>query len=371
MFTLITNGDLYAPEPLGVQSILLAGATIAHIGKIDRRSLEALPLPCQIIDASGCIVAPGLVDAHEHLIGAGGEQGFSSRMPEVTAREIVCAGITTVVGCLGTDMTTRSQTALLGKVRQLQSEGVSAYMYTGGYSIPPQTLTRTITDDLVLVPEVIGFGELAISDTRCSDPTINELGRMVSQAITGGMISGKAGVTHFHIGPGKKRLALLRELLEQHEIPPQYIYPTHVTRTDELLLEAIDLAQRGCFVDTDVIEDDLSRWLTIYREHGGPLSQLTISTDAQTPGGSPARLWQSLRTTICEDGFALSDVLPLATRNPATVLQLGAKGRLEPGADADVLILRRETLEIVHVWARGRQHVADGQFVETTSGEQA
>lgn len=192
---------------------------------------------------------------------------------------------------------------------------------------------------------------------------------MVSQAITGGMIGGKAGVTHFHVGAGKKRLALLRELLDEHEIPPQYVYPTHVTRTNELLLEAVELAKRGCFVDTDVIEEGLTRWITLYREHGGPLSQFTVSTDAQTTGGSPAKLHENFVQTIREDGLALDDILPLFTRNLATALQLAQKGRIEAGADGDLLILRKKSLEIVHVIAGGRQIVRDGQFCTTIEGE--
>src|SRR5688500_10674033 len=119
MFTLIEHGHVYTPDDQGVRSVLLVGGTIGHIGPIDRGALEALPLPCEVIDAGGCIVVPGFIDPHEHLIGAGGEEGFATRMPEVSLRQIVCSGITTVVGCLGTDMTTRHLTTLLAKTRQL------------------------------------------------------------------------------------------------------------------------------------------------------------------------------------------------------------------------------------------------------------
>lgn len=371
MFTLIENGEIYAPEPLGVQSILLVGGTIAHIGPVDERTLAALPLDFQVIDATGCIVTPGLIDPHEHLIGAGGEHGFASRMPEIPLRDIVSAGFTTVVGCLGTDMTTRFQTALLGKVRQLKAEGISAYMYTGGYAIPPQTLTRTITDDLVMIDEVIGFGEMAISDPRCSDPPINELGRIVSQAIVGGMIAGKAGVTHFHVGPGKRRLSLLRELRDEHETPAEYLYPTHITRSPLLMDEAIALAKQGSYVDIDTVDDDLVDCLRSYRDRGGPFDRLTISSDAHTPGGSPAKLYRNIVEAAGAPDLGLELVLPLCTRNPAAVLKLEQKGCLGAGMDGDVLVLRRESLEIVHVFARGQQLVAHGEFRKTQAGEEA
>ena len=42
----------------------------------------------------------------------------------------------------------------------------------------------------------------------------------------------------------------------------------------------------------------------------------------------------------------------------------GAKGRLEPGRDADLLVIRRETWEIVEVIAKGRRLVRGGEIVK-------
>ncbi|HEX6289626.1 MAG TPA: hypothetical protein VFZ66_10575 [Herpetosiphonaceae bacterium] len=361
MLTLIQGGEVYTPEPIGVQSILLAGDTILKIGEVDRAALCALDVPITVIDAAGCAVTPGLIDPHEHLLGAGGEEGFGSRMPEVSLHEIVCSGITTVVGCLGTDMTTRHLSSLLAKTHQLAVEGISAYMYTGGYAVPPVTLTGTVTNDIIMIANVVGIGELAISDPRCSEPTLPELARLVSQGITGGMIGGKAGVTHFHIGPGKKRLSLLTELLDQHETPPQYLYPTHINRSEALMDEAIALARRGAFVDLDTVDDDLGTWLGYYRDHDGPLSQLTLSSDAHTAKGSPQKLYRNVVAAVREHGWSLGEILPLLTRNPARALHLKRKGCLDVGLDADVLVMRRKTLEVVHLFALGRQMVRDGQ----------
>jgi beta-aspartyl-dipeptidase (metallo-type) len=369
MLTLIHGGEVYTPEPIGVQSILLAGSTILKIGAIDRRAVQALGVPCTLIDAAGCVVTPGLIDPHQHLIGAGGEEGYTSRLPEVSLHEIISAGITTVVGCLGTDMTTRHLSSLLAKVRQLEAEGITAYLYTGGYGFPPQSLTGTVTNDIVMIANVIGVGELAISDTRCSEPTSHELARLVSQSITGGMIGGKAGVTHFHIGPGKKRLSLLRTLVEEHETPVEYLYPTHINRSNELMDEAIKLAQRGAFVDIDTVDDDLAQWLGYYREHDGPLDRITVSSDAHTAGGSPAKLYKHLIGMVCDHGWTLAEALPLATSNTAQILKLKHKGRLEPTLDADVVVMRRQTLELVHVIAKGQVMVEDGQIVAPSQTE--
>ena len=53
-------------------------------------------------------------------------------------------GVTTVVGCLGTDGMTRHLTSLLAKARGLEREGITAYMYTGSYEVPVQTITDSV-----------------------------------------------------------------------------------------------------------------------------------------------------------------------------------------------------------------------------------
>jgi beta-aspartyl-dipeptidase (metallo-type) len=363
MLTLIHHGTVYAPEPRGRQSILLAGSTIHSIGTVDAGALRALDPPCQVIDASDCLVVPGFVDPHAHLLGAGGEQGPGSRMPELHWEELALAGMTTVVGCLGTDTTTRTLPALVGKARELEAGGITAYVYTGGFPIPPRTLTGSVVDDLVLIDRVIGVGEVGINDLRASEPALQELARVVSEAIVGGMVGGKAGVTHFHVGDGKHGLQLLRDLLDQHEIAPRAIYPTHINRTDTLLAEGIALARRGCFVDMDTVDGELPGWLRRYCAHDGPLSQLTVSSDARTPGGSPGKRFANFQAAAQAGILPLDEVLPLFTRNPATVLGLPTKGQLQPGMDADLLVLRHDTLAVVHVIAGGRHVVAQGQVV--------
>lgn len=365
LLTLIENGEVFAPEPRGVQTVLVAGETVLRIGPVhaDGDALRRSGLPCETVDATGCVVLPGLIDPHQHLVGAGGEQGFGSRMPEVDAAALAAAGITTAVGCLGTDTVTRSLRTLLGKVRQLEAQGLSAYLYTGGFQVPPPTLTGAVLSDLVLIDKVIGVGEIAIADIRGSQPTLAELARLVSDAWVGGTLTGKAGVTHFHVGPLKEQLAPLHALLDQYELPPAALYATHVHRSQALLADAAALAARGAFVDIDTIDEDLAPWLVRYREAGGPLDRLTASSDAQTRGGAPAKLYGQLVSCCRDHAMPLAEVLPLFTSNPATALKLPRKGRLRAQADADVLVARRDSLELVHVLARGRHVVRDGRVL--------
>ena len=94
MLTLIEGGDLYRPEPAGPRSLLIVDSRVGWIGPLDAEALRQTGLPLTVIDARGCLVMPGFVDPHQHLLGAGGEQGFISRQPEVSLAESVLAGIT-------------------------------------------------------------------------------------------------------------------------------------------------------------------------------------------------------------------------------------------------------------------------------------
>lgn len=369
-FTLLQHGELYSPQPQGKKALLLGGSQIAHIGALDEQLLRTTGLECEVMDVSGCVVVPGFIDPHEHLIGAGGEEGFASRMPEILASQIVTAGITTVIGLMGTDTVTRHLASLHAKASQLAEEGVTAYFYTGGFELPPSTLTGSIMHDLVMIEKIIGVGEVAISDQRWVDPHLDPLAHVVTEAMLGGMMSGKAGVTHFHVGPGKKRLALLHDLLDNYDVPPECLYPTHINRNEALIDDGIALAKRGAYVDMDTTEEKLGEHLRYYRRAGGPLDRLSVSSDAHTPGGSARKLYEQFVSCVHEHGFALTELLPLFTSNPAKILKLAGKGCLQKGRDADLLVLHKQTLEILHVFANGRQVVKEGEYVAPSKQEQ-
>src|SRR5215208_3881617 len=141
---LIHNAELFVPEPRGVGSVLTVDGKIAGVGALDvaavDQALRAVDIQLETIDARGCVVIPGLIDPHEHLLGSSGEKGFSSRGPEIFCVELIEGAITTVVGTLGTDNTMRTMSELLAKVKALEEEGLTAYMYSGGYTLPPMTL---------------------------------------------------------------------------------------------------------------------------------------------------------------------------------------------------------------------------------------
>ncbi|HIW13437.1 MAG TPA: beta-aspartyl-peptidase [Candidatus Salinicoccus stercoripullorum] len=375
MFTLIKNGDVYAPDHIGKTSVLLSGKTIMKIGEIDGEKLGAL-FDVEVVDASGMIVTPGIIDPHVHLIGGGGEGGFATRTPELQLGNVIKAGVTTVVGCLGTDGTTRHMTSLVAKARGLEEEGITAYVYTGNYHIPTPTITSSVKDDVILIDKVIGAGEIAISDSRSAQPSVHEVAKLAAEARIGGLLSKKAGVTHFHVGIGKERLKFLRTLIEDYEIPPANIYATHITRSRELVDEAIGLSHKGSYVDMTA-DDDTAVWIGYFKENGGDMEHLTISSDGN--GSLPVfddkgemtgfgvatqeLLFRQVAEAVKEHGIPLEEALSLVTVNTATALRLADKGRIGEGRDADLLVLDSDSLEIRHVFAKGQHMLKDKEVI--------
>lgn len=342
---IIEHGEIYTPSPRGKATIVVAGGRIEAIGDISASSLRSLDP--EVIDASGCIVVPGLIDCHIHLIGGSGEKGFASATPGITAQELLAAGTTTVVGLLGTDTTTKTLPALLAKVKALRAEGINAHMWTGGYDA--RSLTGSVRDDIVLIEEILGAGEIAIADRRGVHFDARALARLASDCHVAGSLTGKAGVLHLHTGELEERLSIVRDLLDLG-VPAATLHPTHVTRNEKLFGEAVALTQRGVTIDLDVVDEDLVQWL---RRFDGDRSMLTISTDA--PIGRVGALLEQIVGAIRENVFSIEEAFALATRNPARVLRLHDAGEVGEGKRADLLLLDANSFELREVIVEGRR----------------
>jgi beta-aspartyl-dipeptidase (metallo-type) len=378
MLTLIRNAELFAPESLGTGDVLVGGGRILAVGA----GLPAIDMALvdEEFDARGAALVPGFIDGHVHVTGGGGEDGFSTQAPVVPLTQFTLNGVTSVVGLLGTDDETRATAGLLARTRALREEGLSAWCWTGGYHVPPTTLTGSVRGDIVNIDAVIGLGELAISDHRSSQPTFDELARLASEAHVGGLIARKAGVVHLHLGDGERGLDLVRRLLAETELPPRAFHPTHVNRRKALFSEACELAKQGVTVDVTAfpVEPDEDAWSAAdawekFHAAGCPPERITVSSDG---GGclpvfndngemvtmdfaSSAGLPETLRELVAR-GQSLEAILPCLTANVADALRLPGKGRVRAGADADLLLLGPGG-DVRHVMANGRWMVKDGK----------
>jgi beta-aspartyl-dipeptidase (metallo-type) len=377
---LLKNADLFAPSKAGRADILIAGGRIERID----RDIHVPDGCADVVDGSAFLAVPGFIDGHVHITGGGGEGGYATRTPELRLSDAIRGGVTTIVGCLGTDGVTRSLANLLAKARGLEHEGISAFMYTGYYAVPVRTLTGSIEQDLLLIDKVVGVGEVALSDHRSTQPTFEEFARIAAEARRGGILSGKAGVVNVHMGDGRRGLSLLRRILEETEIPPTQFLPTHINRNPALFEEGIAYAKAGGLVDFTTstvpafVEDGevkCSRGLRLMLEAGVDASHITFSSDGQgsLPAfdaqgrlqrlevGSVTSLFGEVRDAVLHDQVPLETALQTVTANPARILKLGGKGQLSAGADADLVLLDPKSLEIRGVIARGRWLMRDGQ----------
>lgn len=349
---LLKNAEIYSPSKLGKQDVLCIEGKIVKIGTIDETSLKGLDLPYEVIEAKGFLITPGFIDPHEHLIGGSGEKGFSARSPEITIPELIRGGITTVVGCIGVDTYTRTMEGLLAQAKYFNEEGLSTFIWSGGYPFPPTTLTDSILSDMMLVHEVIGAGETAISDLRSSQPTNNEIAKLIANTYNGGVMTGKCGVTHFHMGDGKRHLEPLVEVMRDFDVDPCCIYPTHVNRNPELLKQGAALTKQKVTIDFDVCDEDLVPSLKKFVDHGGDLEFLTISSDASF--ASPETMLWQIQKVFQELKWPIEKILPILTSNTARLLKMPNKGRIDLGADADILVMNPKTLELEYVIAKGK-----------------
>jgi beta-aspartyl-dipeptidase (metallo-type) len=371
MLTLFKNAETYTPFYVGKKDILTGGKSILAIADYIE---PPLGVEVTIVECTGLSLVPGLIDSHVHVTGGGGEGGPASRMPELEINMMIDGGVTTVIGCLGTDGITRTVDSVLMKVKSIRAKGMSAWLYTGAYQVPPPTVTGDIARDIALIEEIIGVGEIAISDHRSSVPTIPELTKLVAHARVAGMIGGKAGIVNMHMGDARDPFKPLHDIVANSEMTYRQFIPTHCNRNDYIFEDAKEYGKKG-YVDITTssypyyMDEEIkpSKALKQLLESGVPIKHITFTSDAcgSLPGfdpetgklikiemGLPDSILREIKEAVTEDGIPLEIALQVATSNPADILKLTGKGHIEAGFDADILIMDA-SFNIIHLMANG------------------
>ncbi|MPQ43323.1 beta-aspartyl-peptidase [Clostridium tarantellae] len=374
MIKVIKNIEVYSPNFLGKKDIVIIGDKIE--GVYDNIIIPENFINIEVLDGSNYIATPGLIDSHVHIIGGGGEGGFKTRTPELQLSSIIKAGITTLVGTIGTDGICRDMKGLIAKAYALCDEGVSCYCYTGSYDVPVKSITESVKSDILLLDKVIGVGEIALSDHRSSQPTYEQFVNVVAQARVGGLLSSKAGIVNVHLGSGRRMMNYLFKLIEETEIPATQILPTHVNRSTELFNMGIEYAKKGGYIDfttssnPNYLEEGelrAAKALKLMLEQDVNVENITFSSDGN--GSMPLfseegkliglgicsveSLFREVLVAI-EEGVNIESALKVVTSNVADALKLFNKGRIVAGKDADILILDKKTFNIDTVIAKGK-----------------
>ena len=372
MAILIKNARVFAPKDLGVVDVLMANERILAVGKDLAPNLPDL----QTIEAGGMIMTPGFFDQHIHVTGGGGEGGPATRTPELVLSELVACGTTDVVGVSGTDYTTRSIPNLLAKVRTLQAEGVSAWMYTSNYRCPPTLLTDSICNDLFFIPEVLGV-KIALGDHRSSFPDVQTVLSMLADIRVGAMLAGKIGFLHIHNGNIPGAFAMYEEIVSRG-FPVKHIRPTHCGRIRHVFDSAVQFALKGGWIDittgASCCFDHPAQAVVEAIAAGVDPTHITLSTDGhgsvprfndkgEMVGLGVGSIMCNIETVqeLARRHDLTTALLPM-TRTVAEALTLEGKGVIEVGADADLLILNAEH-EITDVFMGGVQCMRAGEVI--------
>lgn len=384
MIKIIKKAKVYAPEYLGIKDVVIASNKIEGI--YDKLDIPENFINIEVIDGEDRLLFPGFIDNHVHINGAGGEGGFNMRTPEIKLSDITKAGITTVVGCIGTDGVCRDMASLIAKAKALEEEGITTYCYTGSYEIPVKTLTGSIKKDIMLIDKIIGVGEIAISDTRSSQATYDELIQAIAQSRVGGLLSGKSGIVNIHLGDGTRKLGYLFRLADETEIPITQILPTHINRNGDLFKSGEEYINKGGYIDFTTStpvellapgELRASEALSILMKNNSNIENVTFSSDGN--GSMPtfdekgrlikvgicsvASLYEEVKECIKTYNVPIDEAIKVITSNVAKVLKLKNKGSIETGKDADLVLVNENSLEIDTVIAMGKVMVKDGEAI--------
>lgn len=379
---LIKNVDVYNPEKKGKKDIFIAGNKIVDIKdniNLDFKNLKK-------IEGSNLIATPGLIDSHVHILGGGGEGGFHKRTPDIKLSTIIKAGVTTLVGCLGTDGIARSMESLVAKAKSLKHYGLSVFLYSGSYQLPPTTLTDNIMKDIMFIDEIIGAGEIAISDHRSSQPSFNELKKFISNVRRAGILSNKCGIINFHLGDSKKGLEPIMNIVKETEIPITQFYPTHINRNPKLFKEGIEFAKKGGFIDfttsttkkfLELGEVEAPLAIKKSLNAGVGIEQLTMTSDGQgsLPDfdkngnlvglsiGTSISLLNSVIKAINKYDISIENAFKTVTLNPAKILKLNNKGEIKINKDADIVLFNKD-FTIKYVISNGSLMIGNSKLLK-------
>ncbi len=384
MFKLIHEGHVFTPEDRGINDVLICGDKIVRIEK--NLYPLAKPLGAEIIPAAGKFVVPGFIDQHVHFLGGGDYEGPAGATTDIPFSSLPKSGITTVVGCLGSDDIARNMLDLMRRARDIEKLGISTYLYSGSFNVPCPTITGNVRRDVMMIDKVLGV-KFAVSEVMASLSSIAEMAEASKDAYLGGLISGKRGLTHIHVGKKPERMEPLFELLKITSIPIEYFVPTHVNRlTPNVMEHAVRFLKMGGVADMSAIMSPETGSPTSLRpdyalneflKEGISIDQIALSSDGNVSmpifdekgnkvglfNAGVDHLYKTFLLFVKNSRIPFPDILKMITSNVARILGIGAKkGSIEVGKDADLVILGKD-YEIRTVLARGRTMVAEGTLL--------
>ena len=361
--------------------------------------LSEIPSHAVVIDAGGCCVTPGFVDAHTHLVFAGNRANeFEQRVAGATYQQIAAAGggilrtvaltrkatgdelliaarrhrdqmlrtgTTTLEAKSGYGLDRTTELRMLHVLGQLDVEGPTRVVRTllAAHTIPPEFADRRqeyivwLAEDLI--PEV-GRERLArYCDAFCDDHafTLDETRIVLESARRNGMHL-RIHAEQFRPNTGASLGAELRATTVDHleTVKDESLHQLRAAGVQPVLLPAsvFALSRTNYPPARKMVDYELG---------------IVLATDFN-PGSSPVTSMPFVMSLAClQMGLSPAEALTACTINAAWSVEMGrCVGSLEPGKDADFLIHEftdyRELAYFIASPARPRVFIAGSEIVQ-------
>ena len=342
MSLLIQNGRVVDPVS-GTVSILDLYVENGRVLQLER---DIRAEADQVIDATGMVVCPGLVDMHVHLR----DPGLTYKEDIFTGTAAAARGGVTAVACMANTKPTVDTPEQIQYIREKASQACGVHVYPiGAVSVGLQGGELTDADALKKA------GAIALSDDGCNVDNANlmrdalihakrlelpvlchceDTSMVANRAVNEGSVSRQLWM--------EGRPAIAEEIMVMR---------------DAMLAEETGAHVHICHISTAKAVDIVRRM----KKRGIALTcetcpqYFTLTEDEVLTQGSMARVNPPLRTAKdikgniagLKDGthtgrMKLPDLIRRMTYNPASILRLPTKGRLSLGSDADITIFDPE-----------------------------
>ena len=219
-----------------------------------------------------------------------------------TFEEIAEAGVTTLVGVLGTDGYARRIEDVLVKCMALREQGFDCYFLTGSYTFPITTMRGSVAEDIIFNEYCLGTGEVAHCDHRGSLMRYEEFTRLAADTRNGARLAGLKGVRNIHLGNYPDPADFFIRACEEDITFRPLIVPTHVTRKYEVFESCLKFLEYGGQIDITAGSDSnpsqkscgsVDGLEIIYRKYG-TLDRVSMTSD----GNGSAPVWDELGNMI-------------------------------------------------------------------------
>ena len=354
---LINNGRIFDPA----EGKFTEGSIAIVNGKIARS--ETGKTYRQVIDASGCIVSPGLIDYHVHYFLHGTENGVN---PDASS---FCCGITTAVdggSCgAGNYELYRKSVVAMSEVRILNCLLVAS----GGQSNNryPENLDPEYFDEAKILEMFSKYSDnLVALKTRISRGIISpELARAsLTRTVE---IAQKAGVrVVVHVTDCSLPLDEIADMLRPGDVICHIYHGrgehTCLDRNGQVLAGLFKARERGVIFDASSGRGNFD--IEICRkaiEQGFTPDIISSDNNAGSWFLQPLHSLPRILSKFTALGMPLAEVLKAATLKPAELVNRRELGSLAEGTPADIAILKLKNKNITHTDING--HTLTGSQV--------